>query len=792
MVLLAATLVGAVVAWPRWVEVRDATIRLADAHLAYEVSHPGWSFPARVWSDSVPLDTPPERLVEQAHLRGYQDACPATEPGQVCPDDGTVVPRGGRFPEGVQPPGTEGWTRPLALEPVRFGTLIGPDAEIREHLPVDEAPEVLLAAIVAAEDEDFYSHRGVDVRGLFRAVLVNARGGAYAQGASTLTMQAVRNLSQDKEKTLRRKVREAAAALALDRALGKEGVLQIYLDAPYLGQDGSFSICGFQAAARYYFGVDARDLSLSQAATLAGILPAPGRFAPDRHPEEARQRRDIVLARMAEAGWDVAAAMAEPVQAHPHPWPEDRYPSYLQAVRSWLERSLEPGTLYGAGLDVWTALDLAAQERGDALIPERLAYLEKAVGRRGDAPLEAAGAVVSSRSGYLVAVYGGRLQAQTDFNRATQARRQPGSSIKPLVYALALSQRDPDGHPRFTAAHAVRNSRGVFPGTHGWNPRNVGGEYTATASLAYGLAWSQNIATAALLAEAGGPEAMKELAWRLGFDTTGWPDELGLALGQAEVTPLEQARFVATIIGEGRLASAWPVISATDPSGRVRLQTEGFGEQVLPPDAAALTRELMRGVITQGTGGASRGGGGYPGYTGPAIGKTGTTDSEKDLWFIGGTPVYSAALWIGYDRPTRIGASASDLAAPLWGWWMRSLHEGLPKEDFTGSVELTSRAICRESGLRSNGTCPLIGAPFIPGTEPRQVCPIQHPPPESDEAGGHPRYEGLWRRRAREQEEARARQEQEERGGEELSDADAPGPADAGATGASSSGADPG
>jgi len=748
-----------VVLWPQWVAVRDATVELADAHLAYEIAHPGWSFPARVWSDAVPLDTPPERLVEQAHLRGYDDACPATQPGQVCPDDGSVVPRGGRFPEGVQPPGIEGWTRPLALEPVRFGTLIGPDAEIRQHLPAEEAPDLLLAAIVAAEDEDFYEHRGVDFRGLLRAALVNARGGSYAQGASTLTMQVVRNLSQDKDKTLRRKLREAAAALALDQHLGKQGVLQVYLDAPYLGQDGSFSVCGFQAAARYYYGVDARDLSLSQAATLAGILPAPGRFAPDRHPEEARQRRDLVLGRMADAGFDVAAALAEPVVASPHPWPEDRYPSYLQAVRSWLERSLDPGVLYGAGLDVWTALDLAAQERGDALIPERLAYLEKAVGRRGKEPLQAAGAVVSSHSGYLVAIYGGTQQTQTDFNRATQARRQPGSSIKPIVYALALSLRDDEGKPRFTAAHAVRNSRGVFPDTNGWNPRNVGGGYTPTASLAYGLAWSQNIATAALLAESGGPVAMKKLAWRLGFDTTGWPDELGLALGQAEVTPLEQARFVATIIGEGRLASAWPVMSATDPAGRSRLQTEGFGERVLPADTAALTRELMRGVITQGTGGAARGGGGFPGFSGNAIGKTGTTDSEKDLWFIGGSPEYSAALWIGYDQPTRIGASASDLAAPLWGWWMRALHEGLPRADFGGSVELTSRAICQETGLRSNGTCPLIGAPFLPGTEPRATCPTVHPPPDVEEEGGHKKYEGLWKRKAREEEEARAAEE---------------------------------
>lgn len=740
--------------WPRWVSVRDATEALADAHVSHEVAHPGWSFPATVWSAPAPLDLPPERLVLQAKARGYAEACPPTRPGEVCSKDGAVIPRGGRFAEGVQPPGTEGWTRPLALEPVRFGALIGPDAELREHLPLAEAPEVLLAAILAAEDEDYYEHPGVDFRGLARAALINARGGTYSQGASTLTMQVVRNLSQDKDKTLKRKVREAASAMALDGHLGKDGVLQIYLDAPYLGQDGSFSICGFRMAAKHYFGVDAKDLSLAQAATLAGILPAPGRFDPIRFPDRAKERRDMVLGRMANAGWDVREALAEPVVASAHERPVDGYPAYLQAVRSWMEQTIGPELLYGAGLDVWTALDLVAQQQSDELLPQRLRYLEQAVGRRGQAPLEVAGVVVSSRTGHLVAVHGGTQQAQTDFNRATQARRQPGSSIKPMVYALALSRTGPDGKPLLTASHSVRNHRAPFPDTNGWNPRNVGGGYTDTASLAYALAWSQNIATAALLAESGGPKAMIDFADKLGFDTRGWPLELGLSLGQAEVTPLEQARFVATIIGEGRLAGAWPVVSATDARGRSRFRTEGFGDPVMSAEAATLTRELMRGVINQGTGGAARGGGGFPGYGGPAIGKTGTTDSEKDLWFVGGTPDYSLALWIGYDQPARIGASASDLASPLWGWWARAVHQGMPPDEFQGSVQTSSRAICTITGKRPNGSCPLIGAPFLPGTEPKEACSTSHPPPDPE--GAKKEYEGLWKRKAREEAEAEA------------------------------------
>ncbi len=750
--------VGLALLWPQWLVVRASARKLADQHLAHEVAHPGWSFPGRAWSAPAPLDLPPERLVLHAKARGYQESCPPAEPGQYCAKTGEVIPRGGLFAEGVQPAGLEGWTRPLALEPVFLGSLIGPDGEIREHLPIAQAPKLLLAAIVAAEDEAFFEHGGIDLKGMSRAAWINAQGGGFKQGASTLTMQVVKNLSQEKDKTLDRKLREAATAVALDRYLGKDGVLQIYLDTPYLGQDGSFSICGFQAAARHYYGIEATELSLSQAATLAGILPAPARYAPDRFPDRALVRRDMVLDRLEKAGWDVAAARLEPIETRSKPRPAERYPSYLQAVRTWSEAKIGTTMLYGAGMDVWTALDIVAQEQSDTLLPERTRYLERIVGRRGSEPIEVAGAVISTRTGFLVAVHGGTQALATDFNRATQARRQPGSALKPLVFALALSQKNPDGSWRFTPATALRNSRGVFPDTDGWNPRNVGGGYTTTAALAYALTWSQNIATAALLQEAGGPAELIALARTLGFETRGWPEELGLALGQGEATPLEMARFVATVIGEGKLASGWPVMQVTDARGRSRLRVEGWGDQVLPPEAAALTRDMMRAVIEQGTGGASRGGGGFPGYGGPAIGKTGTTDSEKDLWFVGGTPDYANALWIGYDQPVRIGASASDLASPLWGWWTRALHQGMPQAEFQGEVKTTSRAICLVSGGLSNGSCPLTGAPFLPGTEPKKACTQLHTraPEVEGEEKEDKGYEGLWKRKQREAEEKAA------------------------------------
>ena len=745
----------AVVAWPRWIAARDEAVAMATAHQRHEVAHPGWSFPGRVWSDSVPLEgTSKERLVLEARVRAYKEACPPKNPGEVCTKTAEVNLRGGVFPEGLQPSGNKGWTRPLALEPLQIGTLMGPDAELRWHLPLAEAPPHLIAALLAAEDREYYAHHGVNISGAVRAAVANTRGSGVQQGASTLTMQVVRNLTQDKEKTLERKLREAMAAVALDTELGKDAVLQIYLDAPYLGQDGSMSICGFEAASWYYYGLSARDMDLSQAATLASILPAPGRFSPEKHPEIAKERRDRTLRTMRELGWDAAeveAALAAPVQAQPHRLPEERYPAYLQATRQWLEANVPPSIVYGAGLDVFTALDPVLQESSETTLANGAKFLESAIGRRKE-PLEAAGAVVSSTTGYLVAVSGGSQRLPTDFNRATQARRQAGSSMKPLVYAHAFSLRDAQGVRKFNAGSTVRNDKHVFPNTDGWSPKNTSGDYSGTSTFAMGLAWSQNVTTASVLEASGGPVPFKAFAATFGYDTRHWRDELGLALGSAEVTPLEQARMVATIIADGKLASGRPVITALDVGGTVRVEPEGERAQVLSPEDAALTRGLMRLVIEYGTGGASRGGLGRGGYPGPAIGKTGTTDSEKDLWFIGGTPTYAGALWLGYDQPNRIGGSASDFAAPVWGWWMNGLHKGVAQREF-GGTKTRGVAICTQTGKHSNGTCRMIGAPFLEGEKPSSAgCGISHPPPDPEAT---PR-EGFWKRREREREEREA------------------------------------
>ena len=744
-ILVSSTVIGAIAtvaaAIPAGIVAKEWAaegVALADAHVRHEVAHPGWSFPARIYTAPTPLTESPKRLVSEAKARGYVEDCKDTGPGEFCGKTSEVVPREGD-----------------ALEPVLLGWLIGPDSEIREHLPLKTAPKHLIDAILAAEDRAYYEHDGVNLKAMARAVVANAQEGGYAQGGSTLTMQVVRNLGQRREKTVDRKLREMVLAWAIDDHLGKEGVLQMYLDAPYLGQRGGLSICGFQAAAHHYFDKDATALSLAEAATLAAILPAPGKFAPDRFPDRAKERRDRVLTAMGEImGYDVAEALATPVvTVAPAPLVE-RWPAYLSATRAWLEGALPPEMLYGAGLVVTTGLDVHAQEEAEKLFPTKTKYFETLVGKRGAGPLQAAAVLMDTSTGLVRAVYGGSDVTSTSFNRATQARRQAGSSFKPVVYALAFSQQNPDGTPKYTAAHAVPNEPRTFKTAAGdWRPRNVGGEYSSTASLAQGLAWSQNIATASLLDELGGPKPLIAFATKLGFDTSKYPEEMGLALGQGEATPLEMAQFAGTVANGGRKLTGSPVVRAVDAAGVERIAAPAAGEAVMTPQAAALTRELMRLVIDVGTGGASRGAGGEAGYQGPALGKTGTTDSEKDLWFVGATPTLSMAVWLGYDVPAPLGAAASDLAAPLWGWWMnRSTKFQGEAPTFPDEPKIVRRYLCTVTGKLSGATCRGISAPLLVDTAPKAGCPIDHPPPPEPVEGEEvkPGHESLWKRVARE------------------------------------------
>ena len=728
---------------PIWQQIQEETISLVDQHIHHEVSHPGWSFPGTIWSAPASLILEPELLIEHAKIRDYSSNCPATEPGQYCEESGEVIPRGGVFPEGLQPKPDGNWSIPPALEPIKLSTLMGDDTERRIYLAYDDAPAVLIQSLLASEDAEFYEHSGVNFQALFRAALINIQGGRFEQGASTLSMQLYRNLSRKTEKTIQRKVFEMAAAITLDTYLGKKGVLQMYLNAPYLGQDGSISVCGFEAASQYYFDIPAKDLSLSQAATLVGILPAPGRYRPDLYPEKAKTRRNLVLERLHQYnGVDIQDALLEPIEVTLKQPEEPKHPSYVQATRQWLNDNLPENIIYGSGLNVFTGMDLVAQSRTETELIEESLFLRKLSGLPETPKLEAAAVLIDIESGYLSAVYAGTILSATDFSRATQARRQAGSSFKPLIYALALEQIDENDDPIWKTYDTVPNEQRTFPNTNGWRPRNNGGKYTATTTLSRAMAISQNVATTNILEKIGGPRPLIDFAYRLGFNTDDFPEEMGLALGQAEVTPHEMSRMSGIIANGGYWITGQPVVQAIDLAGKNHAVSKARGERVISEYSATLTRELMRLVITAGTGGASRGTLGKYGYSGPAIGKTGTTDKHKDLWFVGATPHFSSALWLGYDIPGDLHASSSDFAAPIWGWWMREIHNGYDKKKEFVGLDFTRRAVCAESGQYGNESCKLVATSLVHDQRPKGKCEIEHPPVDPEK-----KHQSLWERK---------------------------------------------
>ena len=695
---------------------------LARQHVRYEKTHPGWSFPGRIYAPAVPVkDQRPERLLAEARARDYVEDCSVTPPprGAFCAETGSVTPRDGD-----------------SLEPVLLGWLIGPDAELRAHLPLEEAPPHLLHAIVASEDRDFWEHSGINLKAIVRASLANVKERGFAQGGSTLSMQVVRSLTGRREKEVWRKLREMGLAMGLDRELGKRGVLQLYLDAPYLGQRGGLSVCGFEAAAWHYFGKEARALTELEAAALVALLPSPGSLGPKLGTDSVRPRIARVLRAMGSPEAETRSAEVAPIA--PLPLPE-RHPAYLSAARLFLERTLPPEALYARGLRVHVPMDLPLQLETERLFPEALSRLRQS---EAGAPLQAAGVALDAHSGELRAIWGGTDLDATGFNRALQARRQPGSAFKPLVFALAFEQRLDDGSPRYTAASTARNDLRTFDTPQGpWRPRNIDWKYSPTASLAYAMVWSQNVATASLLEELGGPAPLIAFAQRLGFDTSRFPEEYGLALGQAETTVLEMTEFAALLANGGRRVEGLPVLDAVDLTGRAWLTGRDLPTepaQVLDQEAAALTRELMRGTILEGTGRTSRGRAGTEGYRGDAFAKTGTTDGQRDVWFVGGTPSLAMSVWVGHDTPAKLGGNAMELAAPLWGQWMaRALPDLQHTARFAEEPAIERHAICTVSGRLPNTSCRTVGAPFLRGTEPAERCAHEHPPEEEAEGPAH-------------------------------------------------------
>lgn len=591
-----------------------------------------------------------------------------------------------------------------------------------EYLPVhlaDVSP-VLLQAVLAAEDHRFFAHGGLDARGLVRALLANLRAGRVTQGGSTITQQLVKNRLLGGRRTFSRKLREAWLATALEWQYPKEQILEAYLNEVYLGQHGPLAIRGVAAAARAYFRKEIHQLTIGEAALLAGLARAPNTYSPVLNPERARQRRDVVLARMRELGAisvpQYKAAHRLAVHAEPAPAAAQTAPYFADFVRQELEQRFGRVVFEAPrGARIFCTLDPALQQFAEAAVARGLERLERArprLGRRQPAErLQGALLAVDVRTGEIRALVGGRNYQLSQFNRAVLAHRQPGSAFKPFVYVAALGRRR--GDPVFTAASFIDDSPLTLRIAGGdWSPRNYGDQYEGRVTVRQALEHSLNAATVRIAQEVGF-DTIVDTARAVGIVSPLRPVP-AVALGAFEVTPIELARAYLPLANGGYLPAALTGLSAVY-EGDTPLGADAKAHAVLTPSEAYLVTSLLQGVITEGTGAPAR----ALGVTGPVAGKTGTTNDGRDAWFVGYTPTLLALVWVGYDNGDAHGLSGAEAALPIWADFMRQATDAYPPVDFVVPEGITVATIDLTNGRLATPFCPVVGREvFLTGTEP--------------------------------------------------------------------------
>ena len=537
--------------------------------------------------------------------------------------------------------------------------------ENREFVSLERIPEALQQAAVATEDREFYRHIGVNPRAILRAAIHDVVAWGPRQGGSTITQQLVRNVYLTRTKTLARKVAEFVLALQLERAYTKPEILELYLNQIYFGE-GAY---GVQVASRTYFGKDVWDLNASECALLAGLPKRPEYYTPFKDEQRGIDRRNYVLATMAEQGHLTREEMEE-AQATPLELVEDRRPLGLSSYQApyftnyvlrEVARQYGPDALYQGGLTIHSTLNLEMQTAAE----EATAWGLEQVERRGFRVDQIALAAVDTRTGAIRAMVGGADYSESQYNRTVQGGRQAGSSFKPFVYTAALEQG-------FTPDSMIEDSEASYPGEPGqmWTPRNYDGEYHGVVTLREALARSYNVA-AVKLADMVGVGAAIATAERMGIHHP-MENYLPLAIGYCDVGPLEMASAFSVFATRGMRTEPYGIQRIVDARGRVVQEHRSLTWRVLNEHVAELMVDMLAGVIRSGTAAGIRGQLSFP-----AAGKTGTSNDFRDAWFIGFTDDLCAAVWMGNDdfsstgRRGRRGVTGATIPAPVWARFMR-------------------------------------------------------------------------------------------------------------------------
>jgi 1A family penicillin-binding protein len=607
----------------------------------------------------------------------------------------------------------------------RNGRMMGRLENVRrENVLLKEVPVFVRQAFIATEDRRFYKHNGLDWRAFMRALSANLRAGETKQGFSTITMQVARNTFAVRKypaRSLRQKLLELRISRLLERSLSKDEILALYFNVIYMGN----GVYGVQAASRDLFGRSVNELTLTQGAMLAALPKGPSAYTPRRHPQRALARRNLVLSLMVDEGYvsknRLSGLQAERLRIARDEWrPRNENDSYaLDAVRALVDSVIKGGTSDIIDLTVHTTLDQRAQIAADRALRRRAAAIQSETGRR--TPVQGAMVAIDPRDGDIRALSGGRQFERGTFNRALSAHRQPGSAFKPFVYAAALAA----GYS--PASEVDDDPVDVIQGRQVWSPANYNDEYSGRITFRRALIRSANAATVRVSQAVGIPNII-DRAHRNGI-VSEIPNFPAMALGSGEVTPLELVNAYAPFANGGYRVRPRLVRRIEAADGTV-LWSREIEPKVLvmdPRDAYQLT-SMLQSVVNHGTGRAIR----DYGVRGLVAGKTGTTNSGTDVWFIGYTPTVVAGYWFGFDTPAQLSwdASGGRLAAPAWAeFYLNGWRETADASAWAAPPGMVPLVIDPQTGYLAGEWCPIRQREYFkPGAAlPHVECP-QHGP----------------------------------------------------------------
>jgi penicillin-binding protein 1B len=708
------------------------------------------------------------QLVDRLNDLGYAQRATLEKPGEFAIGSGAIaiIPRGPEFKGQVirvvfQRPGRpearaagrrpapprqadrvqqlEIGMRPserLTLDAPVLSSLISGEREKRRPVALAVIPQRVTQAVLAIEDHRFYEHPGVDPIGILGAMFSYMTGHrSYLAGGSTITQQLVRNvflpkfegmtLQEARARSFKRKLLEAWVSVVLTQRASKDEILEMYLNEIPLGQRGSFAIFGVAEAARLFFGKDVSNVTLAEAATMAGVIQSPSALSPFNNPVRCKERRNVVLQAMVDAGYitqetfdkvshDPLAVVERALEAEA--------PYFIDYVGQTLAdqyRGLTTTTTQA--VDVYTTLDLHLQRLAQDAVRAGLTHVDQLLSRRRrKGKAEAALIAVDPRTGEILAFVGGRSYNQSQYNRAIVSRRQPGSVFKPFVYLTAFEEAARTDRADVTPATIVDDEPETFEfDDQVWTPENYEGTYDGAVTYRHALAHSRNLATIHV-AQAAGFDRVSSFWKSLGLGNPPKPYP-SIALGVFEATPYEIATAYTIFPNGGEMRPLRPILHITSGGKPVLMKTAAGPRRVARPDTTFLVTNMMRSVLNEGTGASAR----ANGFTLDAAGKTGTTNDLRDAWFAGFTPELLTVVWVGFDDNQPVGLSGAQAALPIWTQFMKTALAGRASVPFDVPSGITFVTIDSQSGKLATPACPkTYTEAFLAGTEPTVACDL--------------------------------------------------------------------